>query len=151
VFDGVETTPFDPAMIARLEQDLSPSVYTVAARADAAAVAERGADERPAEETAPFVPLASKLRPISTPAMSGRTCGEALAGCSRTRRHPGRARGRPAGTRVGRVRGGGAGIFEPVFLFDNWPHPQGVVPSHLVLAAALHYQPLFLKARAARG
>ena len=27
-----------------------------------------------------------------------------------------------------------------VFLFDNWPHPKGVVPAHLTLAAAVHFQ-----------
>ncbi|AKJ02120.1 hypothetical protein ATI61_108493 [Archangium gephyra] len=31
--------------------------------------------------------------------------------------------------------------FEPVFTFDNWPHPVGVVPAHLTLAAATYYQP----------
>jgi hypothetical protein len=31
--------------------------------------------------------------------------------------------------------------FEPVFTFDNWPHPVGVVPAHLTLAAAAYYQP----------
>jgi hypothetical protein len=30
-----------------------------------------------------------------------------------------------------------ASRFDPVFLFDNWPHPRGVVPCHLTLAAAL--------------
>ncbi|WPB74061.1 hypothetical protein KYC5002_34145 [Archangium violaceum] len=30
--------------------------------------------------------------------------------------------------------------FEPVFTFDNWPHPVGVVPAHLTLAAAVNYQ-----------
>jgi len=40
--------------------------------------------------------------------------------------------------------------FEPVFLFDNWPHPQGVVPSHEVVAAAVYYRPLFLSAQKAR-
>jgi hypothetical protein len=29
--------------------------------------------------------------------------------------------------------------FDPVFLFDNWPHPLGVVPAHLTLGAALYY------------
>ncbi len=29
-----------------------------------------------------------------------------------------------------------ADAFDPVFLFDNWPHPRGVVPAHLTLAAA---------------
>ena len=32
--------------------------------------------------------------------------------------------------------------FEPVWLFDNWPHPRGVVPSHETLAAALYYLPI---------
>jgi len=40
--------------------------------------------------------------------------------------------------------------FEPVFTFDNWPHPAGVVPSHLTLAAALYYRPMFERARGAR-
>ncbi|HEX8704615.1 MAG TPA: hypothetical protein VF815_37630 [Myxococcaceae bacterium] len=32
--------------------------------------------------------------------------------------------------------------FEPVFTFDNWPHPRGVVPAHLTLGAVLYYRPL---------
>jgi len=32
--------------------------------------------------------------------------------------------------------------FAPVFTFDNWPHPRGVVPSHETLAAALYYLPI---------
>lgn len=39
--------------------------------------------------------------------------------------------------------------FDPVFLFDNWPHPHGVVPAHLALAAAAYYQPMFAAAAAA--
>jgi hypothetical protein len=42
---------------------------------------------------------------------------------------------------------GASGVFDPVFLFDNWPHPRGVVRSHETLAAAAYYQPLFTKAR----
>jgi hypothetical protein len=38
---------------------------------------------------------------------------------------------------------GASGRFDPVFLFDNWPHPRGVVPAHLTLAAAAYYQPMF--------
>ena len=33
--------------------------------------------------------------------------------------------------------------FCPVFTFDNWPHPLGVVPSHTTLGACLYYLPLF--------
>jgi hypothetical protein len=41
--------------------------------------------------------------------------------------------------------------FDPVFIFDNWPHLRGVVPSHLTLAAALYFAPLLedLKTRPA--
>ncbi|MGZ5971105.1 MAG: hypothetical protein ACXWP4_25720, partial [Polyangiales bacterium] len=38
-------------------------------------------------------------------------------------------------------------LFDPVFAFENWPHPRGVVPAHLTLAAAAFYQPLLAKAR----
>jgi hypothetical protein len=43
-----------------------------------------------------------------------------------------------------------APCFDPVFLLDNWPHPAGVVPSHLTLGAALYYLPAFERARASR-
>ncbi|MBM4359186.1 MAG: hypothetical protein FJ096_13860 [Deltaproteobacteria bacterium] len=32
---------------------------------------------------------------------------------------------------------GASSVFEPVLLFDNWPHPRGVVPSHRALVAML--------------
>ncbi|WP_224365074.1 hypothetical protein [Hyalangium versicolor] len=32
--------------------------------------------------------------------------------------------------------------FEPIYTFDNWPHPRGVVPAHLTLAAVVYYRPL---------
>ena len=43
-----------------------------------------------------------------------------------------------------------APCFDPVFVFDNWPHPRGVVPAHLTLASALYYLPSFERDRAAR-
>jgi hypothetical protein len=46
---------------------------------------------------------------------------------------------------------GAAGVLDPVFLFDNWPHPRGVVPAHLTLAAAAYYQPLFARRKAPSG
>jgi hypothetical protein len=33
--------------------------------------------------------------------------------------------------------------FDPIFLFDNWPHPRGVVSSHLTIGAALYYAARF--------
>ena len=44
-----------------------------------------------------------------------------------------------------------AGWFEPVWLFDNWPHPLGVVPSHQVLGAALYYLPVLERGAQARA
>jgi hypothetical protein len=43
-----------------------------------------------------------------------------------------------------------AELFEPVFLFDNWPHPRGVVASQEVIAAALYYRPAFQRAQGRR-
>jgi hypothetical protein len=43
-----------------------------------------------------------------------------------------------------------SGDLEPVFLFDNWPHPKGVVPSHLTLGAAIFYARLFFSAKKSR-
>jgi hypothetical protein len=40
--------------------------------------------------------------------------------------------------------------FAPVFTFDNWPHPRGVVPSHETLAAALYYLPMLQRAKESR-
>ena len=40
---------------------------------------------------------------------------------------------------------------DAVFVFDNWPHPRGVVPAHLTLAAAVHYRPRFAPDARRRG
>lgn len=45
---------------------------------------------------------------------------------------------------------GAATAFEPIFLFDNWPHPRGVVASHQTLAAALTYGKTLTSAAAGR-
>jgi hypothetical protein len=35
--------------------------------------------------------------------------------------------------------------FEPVYTFENWPHPRGVVPAHLTLGAVVYYRSLLLR------
>ena len=45
---------------------------------------------------------------------------------------------------------GAAELFEPVFYFDNWPHPKGVVAAHQTLGSALYYEPRFAKAKGKR-
>jgi len=46
---------------------------------------------------------------------------------------------------------GVANAFAPVFLFDNWPHPLGVVPSHQTLAASIYHRPDFVAANTHRA
>lgn len=43
-----------------------------------------------------------------------------------------------------------AEIFDPVFLFDNWPHPRGVVQAHRTLATALQLAPGFAEVKGRR-
>ncbi len=44
-----------------------------------------------------------------------------------------------------------ADTFDPVFLFDNWPHPRGVVPAHMTLAAAVAQQDRFAQMKSVRS
>ena len=48
------------------------------------------------------------------------------------------------------VAAGMAQAFDPVFVFDNWPHPLGVVPSHETLGSVLFYRPLLVRGRGSR-
>lgn len=43
------------------------------------------------------------------------------------------------GPYAGAVAAGLAPHAEPVFYFDNWPHPRAVVPSHMTLGSVLYY------------
>ena len=95
--------------------------------------------------------LSDILRPVASPEMAaaqGR--GEALATLFD---------GAPAGKAViidlpgpeaVAFAAGLSSVVEPVFLFDNWPHPRGVVPSHLTLAAAATLTPAFKAGAALR-
>jgi hypothetical protein len=38
---------------------------------------------------------------------------------------------------------GATAVFSPVFMLQNWPHPKGVVKSHLALAAFAHFMSAF--------
>lgn len=151
VFDGVATTPFDPASIATIEQDLAPTTHAALHVPTLLQAPLATPSARPAEETVPFEPLAKKLKPILTPAMTQAYArGELVARLLAGHDAPATVVVDLPGPEAIAFAAGAASTLEPVFLFDNWPHPQGVVPSHLVLAAALYYQPLFLKARAVR-
>jgi hypothetical protein len=46
---------------------------------------------------------------------------------------------------------GASDVLDPIFLFDNWPHPRGVVAAHQTIEAIAHYRGRFLASRAYRG
>jgi hypothetical protein len=100
-------------------------------------------DGRPAPDAAPFRRVADVLMPVITPAMRrAYEVGEALARLASS--HADLAvLADLAGPEAVALAAGAATVFEPVLLLDNWPHPHGVVPSHLTLAALAYYQPRF--------
>lgn len=155
VFDGTTTRPFDPTSLATLATDLAPasSVYTpywIPTLFQAPLAMPKSAPSGD-PEAAPFKPLKEEIVPISTPAMTlAFSRGKALAAMLGT--NPGKTRDLAVvvdmpGPEAVAFAAGMAGKYDPIFLFDNWPHPHGVVPAHLTLAAALYYQPLFAKAK----
>jgi hypothetical protein len=99
------------------------------------------------------VKLADLILPIDTPLMNNAYArGEALADLFHS------AAGQPAAAVIVDLPGpeavafaaGACSVLDPVFLFDNWPHPRGVVPAHQTLGALAFYQPLFRRMRVAR-
>jgi hypothetical protein len=97
-------------------------------------------------------PLAEALRPIRTPEMLrsfvvGKAYAELAAALPKRVATVVDLEG-PAAVAFA---AGAAEHLDPVFLFDNWPHPKGVVPAHLTLAAAVYHQPTFQKAATVRG
>ncbi len=105
----------------------------------------------PVEGESPTEPLSNVLMPVFTSAMDvAYRRGRALASLFE------KATGDTAvlvdlpGPESVAMAAGMAERFEPVSTFDNWPHPRGVVPAHMTLAAAAYYQPLFAKTQARR-
>jgi hypothetical protein len=161
VFDGATSRPFDPSALPSLARDLRPS------RADLVPYFQPTLFQSPyampkslataaPEEAALFRPLAEALKPISTPAMDAAYAkGKSFASLFASLADSGKS---PADTKAALVvdlpgpeavafAAGAARVFDPVFLFDNWPHPKGVVRAHETLSAAAYYQPLFTKER----
>ena len=108
-------------------------------------------DGYPRPDGAPFRRLADVILPIVTPEMrEAYTAGEALARISGSRPGLAALADMPGPVAVA-FAAGAAPVFDPVLLLDNWPHPHGVVPSHLTLAALAYYQPRFASQKALRG
>jgi hypothetical protein len=148
VFDGTTTQPFDRNRLDRMVAELGPRVsahrsFYVPTLFEAPAAQPRAVASG---DTAPVPPLKAALRPIVTPGMQrafdwARAHAEGLA----TAEGPVLVVDLNGEDSVA-FAAGAMGLFDPVFLFDNWPHPRGVVPAHLTLAAAAYYQPMFAQA-----
>lgn len=163
VFDGVTTKPFQPGALRSLATDLSPAQsslkrYFQATLFDAPDAVPSSLAKLDADEAAGFRPLAEAVQPIFTPAMAAAyAAGKSLASifASLTEsfaQTPSSARAALvvdlSGPEAVAFAAGAASVFDPVFLFDNWPHPRGVVPAQETLSAAAYYQPLFAESRA---
>jgi hypothetical protein len=132
--------PFDAALLASLADALRPSEerhrpYYVPTLFQAPSAMPRSF---PGDGTQPVQNLRDVLRPTMTPAMrtafgTGRSVGSLFAELNRDTLVivdlPG-----PESVAFA---AGAAKDFDPVFSFDNWPHPYGVVHAHQTLAAAL--------------
>jgi hypothetical protein len=148
VFDGKSTSPFDKTALANLPKDLAPasaSLYPFfVPTLLQSPVALR--KTTPSGDPDTFTPLKDVLVPIFTPAMDiAYRRGQALAALFDSN-HAGSATTVIVdlpGPEAVAFAAGASSAFDPVLLFDNWPHPKGVVASHLTLAACAYYQPLF--------
>jgi hypothetical protein len=147
VFNGQSTEPFDRDRLVQMVSELGPRVpshrpfYVQTLFESPTALPKSVAQGDPT----PIVPLKTALVPIFTSGMKdafkrAQACADLLA---------------TAGTAMivdldgpesVAFAAGASQAFDPVFLFDNWPHPHGVVPAHMTLASAAYYQPMLAKA-----
>jgi hypothetical protein len=147
VYDGQSTQPFDRERLGQLAKELAPRVarhrpFYVETLFEAPTALPKTVSP---DDPAPIASLETALQPILTDSMKdafarAQASAEWLA---------------TTGTALVVDLDGPSSVafaaaasqlFDPVFLFDNWPHPRGVVPAHLALAAAAYYQPMFAKA-----
>lgn len=159
VFDGQSTSPFDRTTLADLPRVLQPSGRLVghAVRTLLESPSARPSQKSSLDSSIVFKPLDEVLVPIHTPEMDvAYARGEALVETllAAKAKH---ALGTVAlfvdlvGPEAVAFAAGASNTFQPVCLFDNWPHPRGVVASHRTLAAAAYYQPLFGKTGPSHG
>lgn len=161
VFDGVTTKPFQVGALSSLVTDLAPTrseltPFFQATLFDSPDAVPRLLSTLPPEEIAGFKPLRTSVLPIQTAAMDAAYArGRSMASLFVSLAEAG---GAPADAKTALIvdlpgpeavafAAGATPAFDPVFLFDNWPHPRGVVRAHETLSAAAYYQPLFEAAR----
>jgi hypothetical protein len=157
VFDGTTTQPFDRSALERLPAELAPTdprlkPYYVSTLFQSPWALPTSAPSGEPDDV-PFRRLSEAMTPISTSAMT-RAYAQGEAFINLLDADP-RARYSAVvvdlqGPESVAFAAGASNKLDPVFLFDNWPHPRGVVPSHLTLAAAAYFQPLFASTRSVR-
>jgi len=154
IFDGQSLRPFDRAALSRMPDELRPSQARLAPYFVPTLFQSPSALPRatPSGDPGTVTPLKDALRPVFTPAMDrAYRRGRALASLFKGQRAGAAVIVDLPGPEAVAFAAGAAGVLDPVFLFDNWPHPRGVVPAHMTLAAAAYYQPLFARKRAPAG
>ncbi len=148
VFNGVSTEPYDPSRLNWMTAELSPRVaahkpFYVSTLFESPTAMPTATT--PGDPT-PIPPLKNALKPIFTSTMRdilaiAQAMGQALA------QIPGVAVVVDLDGQDSVAFAAGASQWlDPVFLFDNWPHPHGVVAAHMTLAAAAYFQPMLAKA-----
>lgn len=154
VFDGQSTQAFDRSALARMVDDLAPTMPRYAPFFVPTLFQSPTALPKTPPTESGFVPLKDALVPITTPAMNmAFEQGKSLASLLDSKD--------PRSSDVTVVvdlpgpeavafAAGASSVLDPIFLFDNWPHPRGVVPAHQTLAAAAYYQPMFARTKATR-
>lgn len=140
-FEGTVGEPMDPAVFDTLVEDLMPK--NPAHQPFYGPVLFQSLTHTPTSPTSgPGQQLRDVIRPVRTKAMEQAVLkGRGLSTLFKDA-PPGRIViiDLPGDQAVG-FAAGLANRFDPVFWFDNWPHPKGVVPSHLTLASVLALLP----------
>lgn len=152
VFDGVQYLPFTPQQFLTLASDLQPQRHVSLHSPTLVQSVTATPTQRPGEDSSPFRPLPTVLRPLFTATMDAAyKQGTALATLFQNRGNDVALLLDMQGPDSVAFAAGASTVFEPVHLFENWPHPRGVVLSHRTLGAMVYYQPLFAGRAPQRG
>ncbi|MCA9584204.1 MAG: hypothetical protein KC657_02485 [Myxococcales bacterium] len=157
VFDGTRALPYKPASLVTLATDAAPKSaahqpFYLRTLFEAPYARPTLIATLPAEEIQGFQPLFTALRPMVTPAMeTAYLRAQGLAALFADKDAKVALVVDLPGPEAVAFAAGLAHAFDPVMLFDNWPHPRGVVRAHHTLAAAAYYQPLLASAGAERA
>ena len=152
-FDGQTQQPYDKSALDRMVTEFSPAQGRLKRFSSPTLFQSPSALPTSTAEgdPTPVTPLRDALRPVIIPAMqTAYRAGKSLASLFAGLRPETAVVVDLPGQQSIAFAAGLAEVFDPCFTFENWPHPRGVVPAHLVLGAAAYYQPLFARTMASR-